>query len=178
MAYSLGRRSHMKILGSLGLSLVISVATLAGVSAQAPAAPPAVTSSPGVFASTDAGVVPLSAYYSGVATTLPVGFQSNTITVPRAKTFKSFIVNVKDWTPANVKLYFLNGITEVWAGGQSPLKAETKTHTGGFEISSPETAGRTNGFVILEVKPGGTGTTKYYAVNMGKEFTLGGKAAK
>jgi hypothetical protein len=149
------------------------VATLAGLSAQAPAAALS-TDKPGVWANTDAGVQLLSAYYSGVATSLPVGFQTNTIAVPRAKTFKSFVVNVKDWTPANVKMYFLNGIAEVFAGGQTPLKTDVKTGSSGFEISSPETAGKTNGFVILEVKPSGQGgTTKYYAVNMGKEFSLG-----
>ena len=164
----------MKTLVSIGFSLVLAVATLAGVSAQAPApAAATATDKPGVWANTDSGLTLLSAYYSGVATTLPVGFQTTTITVPRAKVFKSFVVNMKDWTPANVKMYFLNGITEVWAGGQTALKTDVKTGKGGFEISSPETAGRTNGFVILEVKPGGTGTTKYYAVNMGKEFSLG-----
>ncbi len=164
----------MKTLVSLGLALVIGAAAIGSASAQAPAAPP-VPSKPGVYADTDRGVLPLSTYYSGVGTNLPVGFQANTIAVPKAKTFKSFIVNMEGWTPANVSLYWLNGITEVWAGGQTPLKAETKTHTGGFEISSPEFAGRTNGFVILEVKPGGTGTRKFYAVNMGKEFSLGAK---
>lgn len=161
----------MKILVSLGLSLFVGVCGVV-VAAQAPAAPPPATSAPGVYADTDKGVVLLSAYYSGVATNLPVGFQSNTITVPKVKSIKSFIVNVPGWSPSNVNVLWLNGITEVWAGGQTPLKAETKTHQGGFEISSPEFAGKNNGFAILEVKPG-AGTTKFYAVNIGKEFALG-----
>ncbi|MCC7417374.1 MAG: hypothetical protein IT176_09550 [Acidobacteria bacterium] len=162
----------MKTLVSIGLTLAFGLVGLSSASAQAPAAAP--PAKPGVYADTGKGIQPLSAYYSGVATEMPVGFQAHTSAVPKADKFNAFVVNVEGISPSNVNMYWLNGITEVWAGGQTPLKVQTQPHTGGFSISSPDTVGKTNGFVILEVKPT-TGTRKFYAVNMGKEFSLGAK---
>ena len=61
----------MKILVSLGLSLVVGIASVVALPATA-SAQSADVSKPGVYANTDAGVVTLSAFYSGVMTSLPV----------------------------------------------------------------------------------------------------------
>ena len=168
----------MKSLVSFGLSLVVGLAAAAAVpataSAQAPAAASA-TSKPGVYAVTDQGTVLLSAFYSGVSTSLPVGFQTNTAAVPKAKTLNSFIVRMPDTDASRVVTYYLNGLTEVWAGGQAPLKHEAKTENGAITVTSSEWSGRPPGFAILEIKAGANGIRKFYAVNLGKNFSLGAK---
>ena len=161
----------MQILVSLALSLVIGFCSIVvfptATSAQTPAAKPAATKM-GVWANTDAGQVLLSAFYSGVSTSLPVGFQANTVAVPRAKTLTSFVVQMPGVDASRIAVYYLNGLTEVWAGGQTPLKTEVKTENGQLVVSSSEWNGRPPGFAILEVKADAAGIRKFYAVNLGK----------
>ena len=170
----------MKTLVSFGLSLVVGIAAVVALpvaaSAQAPApAAASATSKPGVYAVTDAGTVLLSAFYSGVSTSLPVGFQTNTAAVPKAKTLTSFIVRMPDTDASRIVTYYLNGLTEVWSGGQAPLKSDAKTENGAITVTSAEWSGRPPGFAILEIKAGANGIRKFYAVNLGKNFSLGGK---
>jgi hypothetical protein len=157
----------MKILVSLGLSLVVGIASVVALPAAA-SAQSADVSKPGVYANTDAGVVAISAFYSGVMTSLPVGFQTHTVAVPKAKTLNSFIVNVPGVEASRIALYYLNGLQEVWSGGQTPLKADVKTEDGRLVVSSTEWTGRAPGFAILEIKAGADGIRRFYAVNMGK----------
>jgi hypothetical protein len=160
----------MQITVSLALSLLISVGSLAiaptAASAQTPAAQPAAKM--GVWANTDAGEVLLSAYYSGVSTSLPVGFQTHTVAVPKAKTLNSFKVQMPGVDASRIAVYYLNGLTEVWAGGQTPLKADIKSDGGALTVSSAEWNGRAPGFAILEIKADAAGIRKFYAVNLGK----------
>lgn len=168
----------MKSLVSLGLALVFGLAAVVAVPATASAQAPAAASAPakpGVYAVTDQGTVPLSAFYSGVSTSLPVGFQTNTAAVPKAKTLTSFIVRMAGVDASRVVTYHLNGLTEVWAGGQTPLKQDAKTDNGAITVTSAEWTGRPAGFAILEIKAGPDGIRKFYAVNMGKNFSLGAK---
>jgi len=151
----------MQTLVSLGLSLSMGIASVlvlpAAASAQA-----ADTKKPGVYANTDAGMATLSAFYSGVSTTLPVGFQAHTVAVPKAKTLNSLIVNMPGVDASRIVLYYLNGLTEVWAGT--------------LTVTSAEWTGRAPGFAILEIKAGPDGIRKFYAVNLGKAVQVpGGK---
>jgi hypothetical protein len=168
----------MQINVSLALSLFIGIGSLAvaptAASAQTPAATPAAKM--GVWANTDAGQVLLSAFYSGVSTSLPVGFQSHTVAVPKAKTLSSFVVQMPGVDANRIAVYYLNGLTEVWAGGQTPLKADIKTENGQLVVSSAEWTGRAPGFAILEIKADAAGIRKFYAVNLGKAVQApGGK---
>jgi hypothetical protein len=171
----------MQIPVSLALSLVIGFSSLAAfpatASAQTPAAKPATKM--GVWANTDAGQVLLSAYYSGVSTTLPVGFQTHTVAVPKAKTLTSFVVQMPGVDAGRIAVYYLNGLTEVWAGGQTPLKTDIKTENGQLVVSSTEWNNRPPGFAILEIKADAAGIRKFYGVNLGKESQApGGKGTE
>jgi hypothetical protein len=168
----------MKSFVSLGLTLVFGLAAVVALPATAAAQAPGAASAPskpGVYAVTDQGTVLLSAFYSGVSTSLPVGFQTNTAAVPKAKTLNAFIVKMPDTDASRVVTYYLNGLTEVWAGGQTPLKQDVKSDNGTLTVTSSEWTGRPPGFAILEIKAGANGIRKFYAVNLGKNFSLGAK---
>ena len=160
----------LKVLMSVGVSLLVAACTAPPAAGPASGSAPAAGSAAavtGVQADTDEGRVALSAFYYGRATELPVGTVPST--VPQVGELKEFIVNVPGATASDAAVYWVSGLTHIWAENQVSIHSETRSLDGGaFALTTPNLADRTGGFAMLVLNNIEGGPPRFYAVALGK----------
>jgi hypothetical protein len=126
-------------------------------------APAAAAPSVGVFAETDHGLVPLSAFGLKLSSTLPV--RNTPMSVPNVGPVTQFVINVPNTRAADAKVYWVPNLNLIFANNIEPLPVETAAGSHGeTTLTCSSLAGHTNGYAALVLKMPEGSLDRMYAV--------------
>ena len=127
----------------------------------------------GVFADTDHGLVPLSAFGLRLSSTLPV--RNRPMSVPSVGSVSRFVINVPNARASEAKIYWIPNLNLIFANNLEPLPTHIESGAHGeTTLTCEELGDKKSGYATLVIKMPEGSLDRMYAVALtGKPSSSG-----